>query len=87
MTSTSSHSSAVLGTAIAIATSAATARRALQTSLVVGTLLNLVNQPEALLGRAEVVPLKALVTYLVPYCVSTYTAVMVTLRERADPRL
>jgi hypothetical protein len=83
MESTSSPSSVVFGRAFGIATSAATVRRALQTSLVVGTVLNLVNQPEALLGGAQLVPLKMLITYLVPYCVSTYTAVMVTLRERA----
>jgi len=83
MESTSGPSSAIVVRVIGIATSAATARRALQTCLVVGTVLNLVNQPEALLGRAEVAPLKLLITYLVPYCVSTYTATIVTMRERA----
>lgn len=45
---------------------------ALRVALVVGTLLNLINQPEALLGDAPVVWGKALLTYCVPFAVASY---------------
>jgi hypothetical protein len=57
-------------------------RRSSRVALVVGTLLNLINQPEALLGlvffdfhgieRLDVT--KALLTYAIPFLVATYGA-------------
>jgi len=43
--------------------------------MVVGTLLNLINQGDALFGTASIHWMKAALTYLVPYFVSTYGAV------------
>jgi len=40
----------------------------------VGTVLNLINQGDALFGAGSVNWLKAALTYVVPYCVSTYGA-------------
>lgn len=42
---------------------------------VIGTVLNLINQGDALFGGGSVNWLKISLTYLVPYCVSTYGAV------------
>jgi len=50
-------------------------RRSLAVALVVGTILNLINQADALFGTRAFSPLKAALTYLVPYCVATYGAV------------
>jgi len=44
-------------------------------SLIVGTILNLINQGDALVGGAALNVTKLLLTYVVPYCVSTYGAV------------
>lgn len=41
----------------------------------VGTVLNLTNQPEWLFGLAPLHPFKFLFTYLVPFLVATYGAV------------
>jgi hypothetical protein len=49
--------------------------RSLRTALVVGTVLNLVNQPGALLGPAPLNLTQALLTYAVPFLVATYAAV------------
>jgi hypothetical protein len=50
-------------------------RRSLYVALVVGTILNLINQGDALFGPAQINWLKVILTYLVPYAVSTYGAV------------
>jgi len=42
---------------------------------VVGTVLNLITQPEWLSGLAPLQPFKFLFTYLVPFLVATYGAV------------
>jgi hypothetical protein len=68
--------------ALAIALSPAVVRLGLRTSVVVGTVLNLINQGDALFGPAELVPLKLLLTYLVPYAVATYSATSISLRSR-----
>ena len=57
---------------------------ALRMSAFIGTLLNLINQGDALLGDATLVPGKLLLTYLVPYCVATYSATSVSLRLAAE---
>ena len=49
--------------------------RALAVALVVGTILNLINQGGAILAGGPVDWPKFLLNYLVPYCVSTYGAV------------
>ena len=50
------------------------ALNALRVSLVVGSILNLINQGEALLSGAGVSWPHILLNYVVPYCVSTYSA-------------
>ena len=49
--------------------------RSLCVALVVGTILNLINQGDALIGPAAVNWFKIVLTYMVPYLVSTYGAV------------
>lgn len=44
-------------------------------SLVVGSVLNLINQGAVLWGDAELNVTQMLLTYLVPYCVSTFSGV------------
>ena len=56
-------------------------RRALFVALVVGTALNLINQGEALFGPASVDWPKLVLTYVVPYLVSTHGAVSERLRR------
>jgi hypothetical protein len=50
--------------------------RALKLAAVVGTILLLINQWEACLGEASIQWAKAMLTYCVPYLVSTYTSVI-----------
>jgi hypothetical protein len=57
-------------------------KRSFWVALVVGTLLNLINQGDALVRGAPVDGLKLALTYLVPYCVATYGAVSLRLRHR-----
>jgi hypothetical protein len=62
-------------------------QRSLVVALVVGTILNLINQGEALLALAQINWLKVILTYLVPYAVCTYGAVSVQMREATTCRL
>lgn len=50
-------------------------RRSCIVALIVGTILNLINQGDAVFTGAAINLTKLLLTYLVPYCVSTYGAV------------
>jgi len=57
--------------------------RAIGVALVVGTILFAINQLDAVL-RGELTPTlvaKVALTYLVPYCVSTYSALQATRRS------
>jgi hypothetical protein len=47
-------------------------RRSLYVALIVGTVLNPINQGDALLGMASIDWLKLILTYCVPYAVCTY---------------
>ena len=47
--------------------------------VVVGTILNLINQGDALFGATALDVPKALLTYSVPFCVSLYAAVAARL--------
>ena len=55
-------------------------RSSLVVAVVVGSILNLINQGDALLGEEPVVLWKLGLTYVVPYLVSTYGAVMALRR-------
>lgn len=61
-------------------------RRSLAVALVVGTILNLINQGDVLFGAASLNLTKLLLTYAVPYCVATYGAVsfQLALQRRAQ---
>ncbi len=50
-------------------------RRSLWVALIVGTILNLINQGDLLLSGQRLDCTKLLLTYVVPYMVSTYGAV------------
>lgn len=50
-------------------------RRSLWVAVIVGTILNLINQGDALVGGGALNITKLLLTYAVPYCVATYGAV------------
>jgi len=60
-------------------------RRSFYVALVVGTVLNLINQGDALLGMASVNWLKLVLTYFVPYAVCTYGAVSYQLKKGEEP--
>jgi hypothetical protein len=66
-------------------------RRSFIVALLVGTVLNVINQGDALFTGMPIDLTKLLLTYLVPYCVITYGAVSYRLhaagaaaRERAQ---
>jgi hypothetical protein len=50
-------------------------RRSLAAAVIVGTVLNLINQGDALFAGKALDWLKVVLTYIVPYCVATYGAV------------
>jgi hypothetical protein len=50
-------------------------RRSLLVALIVGTVLNLINQGDVLFGEGKLNLAKIVLTYAVPYCVATYGAV------------
>lgn len=49
-------------------------RNALKIALVVGTLLNLINQAEPILENNGINWLEFFLNYLIPYCVASYSA-------------
>jgi hypothetical protein len=56
-------------------------RRSFYVALVVGTVLNVINQGDAFLGMTSINWLKLVLTYCVPYAVCTYGAVSFQLRK------
>ncbi len=66
---------ATLGRAIHYALSDGIPLRSFYVAIVVGTILNLINQGDALFGPAQINWIKIVLTYIVPYAVSTYGAV------------
>ena len=50
-------------------------RRSFIVALFVGTILNLINQGDALFGDGKINLTKLILTFVVPYCVATYGAV------------
>ena len=63
------------------AVSEAVPRRSFYVALVVGTILNLINQGDSILGAGSVDWLKLVMTYFVPYAVCTYGAVSARTRQ------
>jgi len=70
---------------LALAFSDGIPRRAFIVALTVGSVLNLINQGDALIAGRTLDWLKIVLTYLVPYCVNTHGAVTARLASR--PRL
>ena len=60
-------------------------RRSVMVAAVVGTVLNVINQGDALVTCGSINWLKLALTYLVPYCVSTYGAVSYRLAAAEPP--
>lgn len=80
------HGQLILQHAIRLATTDGIPRSSLNVALVVGTLLNLINQGDALFSMEAFSWPKVILTYVVPYGVSTYGAVAAKLRhERGTP--
>lgn len=50
-------------------------RRSMVVALIVGTVLNLINQGDVLFGGGGINFVKMALTFMVPYCVATYGAV------------
>lgn len=67
-----------------VACSRRIALNALRIALVVGTVLNLVNQGEALFAGARVSWIHLLLNYAVPYCVASYSAARNELTKRGN---
>jgi hypothetical protein len=63
--------------------------RSVKVAMVVGSLLNIINQGDAVLTAHAINWLKLMLTFLVPYGVSTYAAVAYKLSRAAsgDPAL
>jgi hypothetical protein len=59
-------------------------KRSLVVALVVGTILNLINQGDALVTGARLNLTKLILTFVVPYAVATYGAVSYRLRAGSD---
>ncbi|RBW51991.1 nitrate/nitrite transporter NrtS [Marinobacter sp. F3R11] len=64
-----------------------TPRRAAKLAAIVGTLLVLINQWEAIVGAGAMDWVKVVLTYCVPYMVSTYTSVSKDLHLRREAEL
>lgn len=67
-----------------LATADGVPRRSLKVAIVVGTALNLINQGDALFGAAPVNGFKLMLTFAMPYAVSTYGAVTVRWGPASD---
>jgi hypothetical protein len=59
-------------------------KHSLLVAFVVGSVLNFINQGDALLTGTHVNLFKIVLTYVVPYCVATYGAVSYRLRTEAS---
>jgi hypothetical protein len=59
-------------------------KRSLVVALIVGSILNLINQGDALVAGARLNVLKLILTFAVPYAVATYGAVSYRLRANSE---
>lgn len=59
-------------------------RSGIAVGLIVGTILNVINQGDAMFGEKPLVLWKLVLTYCVPYCVSTYGAVTALRHRQID---
>ncbi|TDP01862.1 nitrate/nitrite transporter NrtS [Marinomonas balearica] len=68
---------------IPVLTSKAVATNALKIALVVGTVLNAINQGDAIVNSLDIEWGKLFLNYFVPYCVSSYSAAKIQIQNRA----
>ena len=61
-------------------------RRSFIVALIVGAILNLINQGDALFSGAQLNWTKLILTFAVPYCIATYGAVSFRLSRSRDER-
>jgi hypothetical protein len=61
-------------------------RRSFIVALIVGAILNLINQGDALFGDEQLNWTKLILTFAVPYCVATYGAVSFRLSRSLNER-
>jgi hypothetical protein len=80
------QTTSMLKHACACALSKGVPRRSLYVALLVGTILNLINQGDALFGHVSINWFKMMLTYLVPYAVATYGAVSAQLAAQSVVR-
>lgn len=59
-------------------------KRSLIVCLIVGTVLNGINQGPEIVGGEEISVLKVFLTYLVPYCVATYGAISALMASKTE---
>ncbi|MFT2089704.1 nitrate/nitrite transporter NrtS [Paraglaciecola sp. 2405UD69-4] len=59
-------------------------KTAIYISIIVGSLLTLINQGEAFWGDAELNWFKVITTYMVPFCVSMYSSIMAAKEVAKD---
>lgn len=57
---------------------------AVRVALVVGSLLNAINQGQRLVAGEGVILWQVVLNYVVPYCVSTYSAARLELRRQQE---
>jgi hypothetical protein len=62
-------------------------KRSLIVALIVGTILNLINQGDALVAGARLNLTKLILTFVVPYAVATYGAVSYRLRASSERKI
>jgi len=60
-------------------------KQSLKISIIVGTILNIINQGDYLFNMMfnDINYFKLALTYFVPFCVSTYTAITVKMQQEA----
>jgi len=57
-------------------------RRSIMVAIVVGTILNLINQGDVLIVGGKLNWIKIVLSYIVPYCVATYGAASMQMNRR-----
>ena len=62
-------------------------KRSLVVAVIVGTILNLINQGDALVAGARLDLTKLILTFIVPYAVATYGAVSYRLRASSERKI
>ena len=59
-------------------------KRSIIASIVVGSILNVINQGAAIFGDADIAWMSFLLTYFVPYCVATFSGALSTVQHHQE---